>query len=78
MSKKFKFGQIIGIFVGVTIGAVATSYLTQSIFGKSRDHDLYQGNYGGGQPQFNQAAPQQEVFEQALSTPINNTQNRVY
>ncbi len=36
MSKKFKFGQIVGIIVGVTLGSFAAHYITQSLFGGSK------------------------------------------
>ena len=35
MSKKFNFGQIVGIFIGVTLGAVAVSYISQKLFGRA-------------------------------------------
>lgn len=67
-----------GIFVGVTIGAVAANYIIHALFGGSRSQEYPQGNYAVGQSQFNQAPIQQGVFEQALSAPNSNAQNRVY
>lgn len=44
MSKKFKIGEIIGIFVGVTLGAIAANYITHALFGKSKpvEYDPFQ------------------------------------
>ena len=77
MSKKFKIGQIIGIFVGVTLGAIVANYITQSLFGKNKEQEYYQESSQMYPNQFNQAQPQAGVFEQALSSP-SNVQNRVY
>ena len=33
MSKKFKIGQFIGIFIGVTIGAITVSVISRKLFG---------------------------------------------
>lgn len=33
MSKKYKIGEIIGIVIGVTIGAFTVSYISNKLFG---------------------------------------------
>jgi hypothetical protein len=33
MSKKFKIGEIIGIVIGVTIGAFTARYISNKLFG---------------------------------------------
>jgi hypothetical protein len=38
MSKKFKIGQFIGIFIGVTIGAFTMNYLSHMIFGNKQQY----------------------------------------
>ncbi len=78
MSKKFKIGEIIGIILGVTLGAFTVHYVHYKIFGPKEQPYAQQGNYGVGQPQFNQTVGQPGVFEQALSAPSSNAQNRVY
>lgn len=37
MSKKYNFGQLIGIFIGVTLGAVAVTYASNMLFPKARN-----------------------------------------
>lgn len=77
MSKKFKVGEIVGIFVGVTIGAIVANYIVNSLFGKPKEQLYYQETNQGYPSQYNQPAPQVGVFEQALSAP-SNAQNKVY
>lgn len=78
MSKKYKFGEIVGIFVGVTIGAVVANYIVNAMFGKSKDQAAYQVNYPVDQGQYGQPVAQQGVFEQALSNQQSTSQNRLY
>lgn len=80
MSKKFKFGQIVGIFIGVSLGAIAASYITNLLFGKSEDQ-VYQNQYAQQYQypiQNQQPQSQVGVFEQALSAPSNPNQSRIY
>jgi len=60
MSKKFKIGEIIGIIIGVTLGAFAASYITQSVFGKSMNQNVNAQNYEMNQNQYSQSMPQQQ------------------
>lgn len=64
--------------MGVTIGAIVANYLTQSLFGNSKEQQYYQASNQGYPQQYNQPASQVGVFEQALSTPSSSSQNKVY
>ncbi len=60
--------------MGVTLGAIAGNYIVHALFGKSKtpEYDPFQEVKITGAP------VQQGVFEQAISSPSNTSQNRVY
>lgn len=85
MSKKYNFGQLAGLILGVTIGAFGVNYaynkfyLHKNMKNSATTTPVPENIKGNAQYMPGQnTANTQSALEQSLSTPSKNSQNRVY